>query len=61
MCGSANFAYVHAFKLTELEDSTIQVFQGFTIFTIDFQGVNKHLQLEMNMYTFFPSVSYKSV
>ena len=36
--GSANYAYIHTYKLTELEDLTIQAIttQGFTMLTINF-------------------------
>ena len=42
--GSTNRAYVHASKLTGLEDSTKQASKASTALTIDFQGVNKPLQ-----------------
>ena len=42
--GSANRAYIHASKLTGLEDSTKQASKASTTLTIDLQGVNKPLQ-----------------
>ena len=50
--GSAKPAYVHASKQTEFEDSTIQnlTIQDFKKFTINFEGVNQLLQLEMISY-----------
>lgn len=43
LCGLSNSTDVHASKLIELEDSTIQAFttHGLKMLTIDFQDVNK--------------------
>ena len=41
--GSANFGYVHASKLTGLEDSTNQASKASRPLTIDFTGINQPL------------------
>ena len=53
-------AYVYAFKLTGLEDSTIQASKALRTFTIDFIGVNQPLQQEIisNLLTqMFPTLT----
>lgn len=45
--GSANPAYIHASKLTELKDYTKKAFKASKMLTIDFQGDNPPLQQEI--------------